>query len=53
MLGLSVYPSYLTWYAEQLAKGERRLSGKALRLLNEVPGIGVALIVVLVVIKPF
>jgi putative membrane protein len=53
VLGLSGYHSYLTWYAEQLAKGERKLTGRNLRLLNEVPGIGVALIVILVVIKPF
>jgi putative membrane protein len=53
VIALSIYHSYLTWYAEQLAKGERKLTGRNLRLLNEVPGIGVALIVILVVIKPF
>ena len=53
VVGLSIYNSYLTWYAEQLAKGERKLTGKKLRLLNEVPGVAVALIVTLVVIKPF
>ena len=53
VIGLSIYHSYLTWYAEQLAKGERKLTGKQLRLLNEVPGVAAALIVVLVVIKPF
>ena len=39
--------------ALELARGERRLTGKQLRLLNEVPGVAVALIVILVVIKPF
>ena len=53
VVGLSIYQSYMTWYAEQLAKGERKLTGKTLRLLNEVPGVAVALIVILVVIKPF
>ena len=53
VIALSVYHSYLTWYAERLAKGERRLTGKRLRLLNEVPGVAVALIVILVVVKPF
>ena len=53
VIALSIYQSYMTWYAEQLAKGERRLTGKRLRLLNEVPGVAVALIVILVVIKPF
>jgi putative membrane protein len=53
VLGLSAYHGYLVSYAKKLAKGERVLSGKALRMLNEVPGVAVALIVVLVVIKPF
>jgi putative membrane protein len=53
VLGLSAYHGYLKGYAGKLAKGERPLSGKALRLLNEVPGVAVALIVILVVIKPF
>jgi putative membrane protein len=53
VVALSIYHSYLTWYAERLAKGERRLTGKKLRLLNEVPGVAVALIVILVVVKPF
>jgi putative membrane protein len=53
VLGLSAYHGYLRGYAGKLAKGERPLSGKALRLLNEVPGVAVALIVILVVVKPF
>lgn len=53
VLGLSGYQGYLTGYARKLARGERPLSGKALRLLNEVPGIVIALVVILVVIKPF
>ena len=53
VLGLSAYHGYLRGYAAKLAKGERTLSGKQLRLLNEVPGVAVALIVILVVIKPF
>lgn len=40
-------------YAASLARGERKLTGKRLRLLNEVPGIATALIVVLVIVKPF
>jgi putative membrane protein len=50
---LTGYHGWLAGYAKKLAKGERRLSGKALRLANEVPGIAVAVIVVLVVVKPF
>lgn len=53
VLGLSGYHGYLRSYARKLANGERPLSGKQLRLLNEVPGVAVALIVILVVIKPF
>ena len=53
VLALSGYHGYLRGYAGKLAKGERPLSGKQLRLLNEVPGVAVALIVVLAVIKPF
>lgn len=53
VLGLSGYHGYLASYSKKLANGERPLSGKALRLLNEVPGVAVALIVILVVIKPF
>jgi len=53
VLGLSAYHGYLSSYANKLARGERRLSGKQLRLLNEVPGVAAALIVILVVIKPF
>jgi len=53
VVALSGYHGYLRGYAGKLAKGERPLSGKQLRLLNEVPTIALALIVVLVVIKPF
>jgi putative membrane protein len=53
VLALSGYHGYLRGYARKLAEGERPLSGKQLRLLNEVPTIALALIVVLVVIKPF
>src|SRR5687768_14512125 len=44
VLGLSAYHGYLAGYAKKLARGERALSGKQLRLLNEVPGVAVALI---------
>jgi putative membrane protein len=53
VLGLSAYHGYLGSYARKLANGERTLTGRQLRLLNEVPGVAVALIVILVVIKPF
>ena len=50
---LSAYHGWMAGYAKKLARGEPTLSGKQLRLLNEVPGVAIALIVVLVVVKPF
>ena len=44
---------WMAGYARKLSTGERPLAGKTLRILNEVPGIAAALIVILVVIKPF
>ncbi len=53
VLALSGYHGFLASYAKKLARGERTLSGKALRMLNEVPGVAVAMIVILAVVKPF
>jgi putative membrane protein len=53
VLALSAYHLWLANYAAKLARGERSLTGRQLRLLNEIPGIAAALIVVLVVVKPF
>lgn len=53
VIGLSAYQGWLGAYGGKLAKGERPLSGKAIRLLNEIPGIAAALIVVLVIVRPF
>lgn len=53
VLGLTVYHLWLARYACGLAQGERRMNGRQLRLLNEVPGIAAAFIVVLVVVRPF
>jgi putative membrane protein len=53
VLGLTFYHLWLARYAERLARGERRLTGRKLRLLNEIPGVAAAVIVVLVVVKPF
>jgi putative membrane protein len=50
---LSGYQGWLMGYRKKLARGERPLSGKRLRMLNEVPGIAAAIIVILVVIRPF
>ena len=53
VLALSAYHVWLAGYHKVLARGERKLTGKQLRLLNEVPGIAAALIVIVVVLQPF
>jgi putative membrane protein len=53
VLALSGYHGWLIAYHKQLARGARRLEGRQLRLLNEVPGIAAALIVIMVVVRPF
>ena len=53
VLGLTAYHVWLAGYAAALARGERKLTGKQLRMLNEIPGVAAALIVVLVIVKPF
>jgi len=53
VVALSAYQGWLGAYGKKLARGERPLSGKAVRIINEVPGIAAALIVVLVIVRPF
>jgi putative membrane protein len=53
VLALSAYHGWMVSYAKKLARDERSMTGKQLRLFNEVPGIAAAVIVVLVVAKPF
>jgi putative membrane protein len=53
VLVLSAYHGWLVSYAKQLARGERRLQGRTLRMLNEIPGVAAAIIVILVIVKPF
>ncbi|MEO6716657.1 MAG: CopD family protein [Novosphingobium sp.] len=53
VLALTGYHFWLASYAGNLASGQRSLTGKQLRMLNEIPGIAAALIVVLVVVRPF
>ncbi|MBN8502678.1 MAG: CopD family protein [Sphingomonadales bacterium] len=53
VLALTAYHVWLAGYHAALRRGERRLTGKRLRLLNEVPGIAAAIIVVMVVLRPF
>lgn len=53
VLLLTGYHGWMIGYGKKLARGERTMSDKALRLANEVPGIAAAIIVILVIIKPF
>ena len=53
VIALSAYQGWLGAYGKKLASGVRPLSGKAVRLINEVPGIAAAIIVVLVIVRPF
>lgn len=50
---LSGFHGWAIAYGKRLATGERRAGGKQLRLMNEIPGIAVAVIVILVIVKPF
>jgi len=50
---LSAYQGWLGGYGKKLANGQRPLSGKAVRLINEIPGVAAAIIVVLVIVRPF
>lgn len=53
VIALSAYQGWLGVYGKKLARGERPLSGKAVRIINEIPGIAAAIIVVLVIVRPF
>ncbi|MFL6761695.1 MAG: CopD family protein [Sphingomicrobium sp.] len=53
VVGLSAYQGWLGSYGKKLANGERPLSGRQLRMINEIPGVAAALIVVLVIVRPF
>ncbi|MFN3943595.1 MAG: CopD family protein [Allosphingosinicella sp.] len=53
VLLLSGYHGWMIGYGKKLARGERPVSGRALRIMNEVPGIATAIIVILVIVRPF
>jgi putative membrane protein len=53
VLLLSAYQGWIMSYGRKLAAGRRELEDKRLRMMNEVPGILTALIVVLVIVRPF
>ena len=53
VLVLSGYQGWIASYGRTLAAGRRELEDKRLRMMNEVPGILTALIVVLAIVRPF
>jgi len=53
VIALSGYQGWLFAYGKKLANGQRPLSGRAVRMLNEIPGVAAAIIVVLVIVRPF
>ena len=53
VVALSGFHGYLVAQSKRMAAGERVLTERRLRMIGEVPGILLALIVVLVVVKPF
>lgn len=53
VLGLSAYHGWIASYTKRLSQGLRPLTEKRLRLLNEIPGVAAAVIVVAVIVKPF
>ena len=53
VLILSGYQGWIASYGRKLAAGRREVEDKRLRMMNEVPGILTALIVVLVIVRPF
>jgi protoporphyrinogen IX oxidase len=53
VIALTGYQGWLAVYGKKLAAGQRPLSGKLVRMINEIPGIAAALIVVLVIVRPF
>ena len=50
---LSGYHGWAVGYARKLSRGTSTLTGKQLRLINEVPALATVLIVILVIVQPF
>ena len=53
VLGLTGYHGWAVGYARKLARGQSPMSGRSLRMINEVPALAVTLIVILVIVRPF
>ena len=53
VVALTAYQGWIAAYGKALAAGKRSLENRTLRIMNEVPGIAAALIVVLAIVRPF
>lgn len=53
VLLLSGYHGWAVGYAKRLAKGKPTLTGRQLRMVNEVPAVLATVIVILVIVRPF
>ncbi len=53
VVGLSGYQGWIAAYGRKLAQGMRPLENRTLRIMNEIPGVAAAFIVVLAVVRPF
>ena len=53
VVALTGYQGWLGAYGRKLADGQRPIDQRTLRIMNEIPGIAAAIIVVLVIVRPF
>ena len=53
VIGLTVFHMWMVNYARKLSLGQRTASGRALRLLNDIPSLATIAIVILVIVRPF
>ena len=53
VVALTGYQGWLGAFGRKLADGKRPISNRTLRIVNEIPGIAAAVIVVLVIVRPF
>lgn len=50
---LSGYHGWAVGYARRLAQGVATLTGRRLRMMNEIPALAVTIIVILAIVRPF
>ena len=53
VVALTGYQGWISSYGKKIAGGMRPLENRTLRIMNEIPGIAAAVIVVLVIVRPF